>query len=376
MSARAWRRTGFAALWVAAMAAVGLGTYAILGSTRRSHAIKAAMVPSNTTPAFRLPGKLYLAHNGGIYRMQDGVFTELQASNGWMQPSISPDGRKLVAVRRAGVNFSDMYALDPVSGQVQAPLTNNASGAVELNHWSFYPRYTPDGLNMVFSWDSPKDYTYKVDLAVWSVPVGAPLSRAVQWTVPNDYTGGDVSPVPTKDGGILYVKYDVSPEGKSFSQVWATSRAKAPGHALTQPADSCAQPAISPDGSRLAMICSADQRSSRLVVAPFDGNALGEPRTLIEGQIVAAPTWSPDGTSLVYMAPGSASGAGHFQLWHLQVPPPALPATAEPASPAPTSSPSGARPATAPPSPTPTPGPRQVTSNLDFDALSPPVWVS
>jgi hypothetical protein len=121
------------------------------------------------------------------------------------------------------------------------------------------------------------------------------------------------------------------------------------------------------------MICSADKRTANLVVAPFDGNALGAPRTLVSGELVSAPTWAPDGSGLIYLASAGSSAVGNFQLWWLALPSPA-PAAAPTVPPA--AAPTGTSPAAGPsPTPTPAPKPRQVTTRLDFDGLSPPVWV-
>jgi Tol biopolymer transport system component len=186
------------------------------------------------------------------------------------------------------------------------------------------------------------------------------MSKAIKWSEPNDYTGGDVSPVPLRIGGIIYVKYNVDAKGQSYSQLWLAKRPRDPGRALTQPEESCAQPALSADQSQVAMVCAGDQRTTRLVVAPFDGSGLGPRRTLVEGKLAAGPSWAPDGASLVFYAPGATSNAtGNFQLWWLPVP--AAAAAAAPAAGSPT--------------PAPAPTPKQVTDNLAFDALSPAAWL-
>jgi Tol biopolymer transport system component len=294
--------------------------------------------------------------------MQDGLFTELQKPSNWSQPAIAPDGSRLVAVQRTELNYSDVYLLDPGSGQVTSQLTKNKNRfVVESNLWSFYPRFSADGGSIFYSSDRNKDFTYRVDLAIWQMSVAQPQNRPVLWTDPNPFTGGDVSPAPLKDGGLLYVKYNVDDQGQSYSQLWLTRRPRDVGKALTQPGESCAQPSVSPDQSQVAMICSVDKRSASLVVAPFDGQALGARRTLVSGELVSAPTWAPDGSGLIYLASAGSAAVGNFQLWWLALPAPAPTPTADQAGPSPT--------------PTPAPKPRQVTTRLDFDGLSPPVWV-
>jgi Tol biopolymer transport system component len=125
------------------------------------------------------------------------------------------------------------------------------------------------------------------------------------------------------------------------------------GTPLTQPQDDCAQPALSPDQTEIAMICTPvkdgapSSTEADLVVATFDAQtgALGPLDRLVTGTMAAEPAWSPDGQSLVYLAPEAPDGL--FQLWYLKN------ATA------------------------PHPGtPQQITTNLDLTATSAPVWAA
>jgi dipeptidyl aminopeptidase/acylaminoacyl peptidase len=70
------------------------------------------------------------------------------------------------------------------------------------------------------------------------------------------------------------------------------------------------EPAISPDGSRVALLtiaqdmAHADYVNSLVLIETRDGSA----RTLVRGRDVAVPRWSPDGTQLAYLARPSAAG--------------------------------------------------------------------
>jgi Tol biopolymer transport system component len=75
----------------------------------------------------------------------------------------------------------------------------------------------------------------------------------------------------------------------------------------------------------------------------LSGGKLGTPKTLVNNCLCSAPVWAPDGSGLVYY--NTADATGHFELWWIKG---AL----------------GASPS----------APLQVTTNLDFDALSPPSW--
>jgi len=52
------------------------------------------------------------------------------------------------------------------------------------------------------------------------------------WSTPNQYTGGDVEPVPV-NGGLIYTKYSIDDRSAVHSQVWFQRRAGSPGIALT-----------------------------------------------------------------------------------------------------------------------------------------------
>lgn len=361
------------------MASFGVGVYGYLGTLKsRPTVTKTALKPSVTKPRFVLPGTMFLAQGGSLYRLQGGQFS-LIASGSWTQPTLTPDHSHLVAVSRGG-NVSDLFLLD-LDGHVIRQLTHNANRTVYYNHWSFYPRVSPDGKTLFYSWD-PKDFnnSYRVDLAVFAMPLNGTQSQAREITYPYYYTGGDIQPIPLASGAVLYAKYDVDELDHVYSRLWLTTRAGTVGRALTTQEADCSQPSLSPDGTMLAMICTGGQQVGRLVVASFDGVNVGPLRTLVDGQLCAAPVWSPDGSGLAYLAPSGP--AGHFQLFYLALPRPA-PSPVASASIKPSASasinPSGSassKPAISPtPAPTPTPPvPQQVSTDLDFDTTASPAW--
>ena len=231
------------------------------------------------------------------------------------------------------------------------------------------PEGLPDGATLIYSFDSPK-YGYQVDMAIWSMPLNGTQAQARRRTTPNDHTGGDVTPIPLAGGGLLFVRHSIEASTAVTSQIYYQSRPFAIPKALTSEADDCSQPALSPDGTQLAMICTGGKQTAKLEVAPFTGNALGPAKVLLDGRLFAAPAWSPDGKALAYFAPAGA--AGHFQLWYL-----ALPAVAPSASASTSATPSvGTTPtvrASASPAPT-QPIPVQVTQGVDLSATSAPAW--
>jgi Tol biopolymer transport system component len=323
-----------------AMAGFGFGVYRIAGTLKSdgTHVQK-----PTSTYAQAISGKMFVAQGGAIYRFLNGTFTQITDDAGWTQPSSSPDGTQLVAVQRHQ-NYSDVYVLTD-SGRIVQQLTHLQSPSVDGNHWAFLPRFSSDGSRVFFAYDDKAPGTYEVDLAILSVPAGGP-GRDVLWTVPNQYTGGDTDPVPLRDGGLVYTKYSIDNQSVVHSQVWLTTRPGAAGTPLTKPDEDCAQPALSPDGRSIAMVCRhGELQSTELVIATFDpsNGSLGPATVLVQGQLSASPTFSPDGQTIAFLAPVPQGGT--FQLW-------TVPAAAPP-------SPSAARP---------------LTQNVGLDSTSAPVW--
>ena len=146
---------------------------------------------------------------------------------------------------------------------------------------------------------------------------------------------------------MIFTRHSIDPHSQVHSQVWLQSAPGSTGVALTPPADDCAQPAVSPDGKALAMVCRHGQvRTTDLVTAPLDlaSGSIGTAVTLVSGKLVAAPAFSGDGSTLAYLSP--AGTVGQFQLWTIAA------------------SGSGSLRT-----------PVQVTQNLGFDATSAPVWL-
>lgn len=363
------------------MVLASFGTFMYLGG-RQSKVALPPEKPTATSPrpqALYLPGTLYLAQNGALYSLSFGRFHELTPESGWTQPALFPDGSKLLAVNRSFF-YSDVFVLNP-SGTVVRRLTNNnpypRNHDTTLRHWSFYPRLTFDQRTLLMSYDEPK-FGYDVPLSIWAMPYGGTIKQGRLMTNSNDYTGGDVEPVPLHTGGFMYTKYSYGPDANLIGQLWFTNKAYSYGRALTTPSMDCSEPSISPSGNEVAMICTYEKQIANLVIASFNGSSLRSFRAIITNQMVAQPTWAPDGSGIAYFAPGAA--AGPFQLWWLPK------AAYNPPRPSPT------------PTPTPTPGgpyngslpspspievlppapvnPIQVTISAGFDATSPMTWAA
>ncbi|HYT11725.1 MAG TPA: hypothetical protein VEL12_02965 [Candidatus Nitrosopolaris sp.] len=328
---------------VLAMCAFGFGIYQTASLFKRAET-QVRRPTDASAPA--LPGTLYVVQAGAIYRFHNGSFQQITREEGWMQPSTSPDGSRMVAVKRS-LNRSDLYLLGRL-GRIIVQLTHNESPSVETNHWVFYPRFSPDGSSVYFSYD-PKDAsnTYRVDLAIFATSATSPSAPAVRWTQPNEYTGGDVYPIPLHAGGLIYTKYSIDQQSVVHSQVWVQVKRGTPGIGLTRASDDCGQPALSSDETLIAMVCRhGELQSADLEVESFDASTLivGHPNVVVRGGLVAAPSFSPDGKLLAYYRPAEAGGP--FQLWVVD------------------------------PSATTTHASRQITTSLALDPSAPPAWAA
>ena len=365
------------------MVFVGVSSYLYLGS-RQSKVAAPAQKPTVAAPrpeALVLPGTLYIAQSGALYSLNSGRFHQLTPEAGWTMPSLTPDGSNLLAVKMSGY-YSDVYVLSRF-GTPTRQLTANqyrfGMNDPSLNHWSFYPRLSADGATLWMTYDGLKcDGCYDVSPAIYSMPFGGSIRQARAWTSGGYYSGGDQQPIPVP-GGVIYTRYDyastydANQPNKLVGMLWFTNRAGAYGRELTTPGEDCRTPSLSPAGNMIAMVCTYQKQVSYLTIASWNGSTMGPRQNIVTDQLVAEPTWAPDGSGIAFLAPGIADGP--FQLWWL----PKAAYTAPPPPPPPTPTPGGPHNGPLPsPSPTPAAPPVravEVTTNNGFDATSPMAWL-
>jgi Tol biopolymer transport system component len=337
---------------MAAMSLFGFAVYSVLGTLKSNK--HSSQKPTQTQALIDLSGTIYVVQDGSIYSLRNLTFTPVRApAYDWVQAEPGPNG-DILAVAYSAM-YSNVYLLSP-QGQVLRQLLSESSTQYFDNHWAYYPRVTPNGSTLFYvsDWVDP-DSAYNVDFQIQAVPYASPAANPVIWSEAGLwYQGGDVEPIPLANGALIYTEYDItdvadsSEDGDTYGQLAYVSSPGAVPAFLTTPAQDCGEPALSPKGNEIAMVCSNNSlQTTTLEVASWNGTTLGTPVTIANGPLPASPTWSPDGKSVLYLNTLLTDKSSPFQLWW------APKATAK------------------------KPGvPEQVTTDLNFTATSPPIWVS
>ncbi|HVB13451.1 MAG TPA: hypothetical protein VNH38_01680 [Candidatus Dormibacteraeota bacterium] len=336
---------------VALMAVFGFAVYSVLGtlkSTRHEFS-----KPTLTQALIDLSGTVVVVQNGDIYSLTNLKFTQIKApAMDWVQVAPAPDG-DILAVAYSS-SYSNVYLLNP-QGQIVRQLLSESSTQYFGNHWAYYPRVSPSGSTLFYVSDwlcqsASCGGVYNVDFQIQAVPFANPAVSPVVWSEAGLYfQGGDVQPIPLANGGIIYAKYAIDgATGATYAQLVYVSSPYANPVALTLPAQDCAEPALSPNGTEIAMVCTNNSlQSTTLQVASWNGTTLGTPVQISAGPLPASPTWSPNGKSVLYLNTLLTDKSSPFQLWWI------------------------------PRATSPKPGaPQQVTEDLNFTATSPPIWTA
>ncbi len=335
------------------MALFGFAVYSVLGTLKSNR--HSSQKPTQTEALLDLPGAVDVVQGGSIYRLTISSSPSWQAPNyDWVQVEPGPDGDIL------GWRTSACSATSTCSTPKAASCGNcsrSTRRSTSNNHWAYYPRVSPNGTTLFYVTDFGCQYAscggpYNVDFEIQAVPLADPTATPVVWSESGLYfQGGDVEPIPLANGGIIYAKYDIDTDsgpgdGDTYAQLVYASSPYATLDYLTTPAQDCAEPALSPNGTEIAMVCTNNTlQTTTLQVASWNGTTLGTPVTISTGPEPASPTWSPNGTSVLYLNTLLTDKSSPFQLWWVPK--------------ANTLKPSA---------------PQQVTENLNFTATSPPVW--
>jgi len=337
---------------MALMAVFGFAIYSMLGTLKSNR--HNSQKPTQTKALIDLPGTIYVVQDGSIYSLTNLTFTELKApSYDWVQVAPGPDG-DILAVAYSSM-YSNVYLLSP-QGQIVRQLLSESSTQYFNNHWAYYPRVSPNGSTLFYAsdWVDP-DSAYNVDFQIQAVPFSNTATYPVIWSESGlYYQGGDVEPIPLANGALIYTKYDISDQpntpqqGDTYGQLAYVSTPGAVPTLLTTPAEDCGEPALSPNGTEIAMVCTQNTaQTTTLDVASWNGTSLGTLVPIASGPLPASPTWSPNGKSVLYLNTLLTDKSSPFQLWWVPKATSKKPGT-----------------------------PEQVTAGVNFTATSAPIWTA
>ena len=189
-------------------------------------------------------------------------------------PVVSPDGERVAFMRWVDDSASHVYVV-PFAGGDEVRVTDRTSSVAGV-------AWTPDGRSVVFSSDRTGLYR------LWAAEPGrAPRRLAVPAQDPG-------SPTTSPAGVLAYADWRYN------TNVWvAPTAAPAEGRAVHASTLWEEEPALSPDGARVAFV-STRGGAPELWAGRVDG---GEAVRLTDhGGALHAPRWSPDGRAIAYQA--------------------------------------------------------------------------
>ncbi len=195
---------------------------------------------------------------------------------GDLGPAFSPDGQQLAFVRTALDGRQDVAVVTVQGGRVRR-LAREQKGVTGLD-------WTPDGREVVYA--ANRDGA----AGLWRVGLDG---RDPRWVALGSDGGEIAGPSVGRNGGLAFARQLVR------SQI-VEIRGDGPVRPLIPSTRDDRQPAVTPDGSRVAFV-STRSGSHEVWTAEADGTGARQ-LTTFGGARVSGPRWSPDGRRLVVSA--------------------------------------------------------------------------
>ena len=221
------------------------------------------------------------------------------------EPTFSPDGNQIAFVWHGerGDN-ADIY-VKQIGNETPLRLTTNPAP-------DRGPAWSPDGRWIAFTRRASEE------IGLYLIPSLGGAERKIAALAPTLLPEFAVPLSWTPDSAWLAVR------DKSSSQepdaIWLVARETGEKRRLTtlQTSDGGGQPAVSPDGKTVLFTRPRNPDITDLYLVPITG---GEPQQVVFDQetSVSAPTWMPDGSTILFLSNRDSARGGAANLWKVPV---------------------------------------------------------
>lgn len=211
-------------------------------------------------------------------------------------PEISPDGQRIVFVRRdmeSGSLDNEIWVMD-IDGSNQERLTDNPVSDIR-------PAWSPDGTQIVF------ESAFEGSISIFVVDADGGTPQAI-----TDDEGNDHSATWSEDHGIAFVS---DRQGDDSADIYVVQPDGTGLDILIDAADdngiNLFEPAWSPDGTRIAYQGFSSLGAAHVFVANADGSSADY---ITSSELSARqPSWSPDGENIAFT--NIAGGNSPHAIW-------------------------------------------------------------
>lgn len=211
----------------------------------------------------------------------------------------SPDGTR-IAYFRGTTSGAAIDVMDLATKKVTAPFTlGKKAGFITGLAWS------PDGTALIVgSTEPPRSSSTHAESALFRVPVAGGTATRI---TPYEDAG---SPASAPDGDLVYVVSKTYSSTTTYkkSSLWVAGPDGTDPKQIASSVHFIAGPSVSPNGQTIAFSVTVDAVTSHLEAIGVGGGSPGNLTRLVSGRTDLLPSWSPDGSHILFLS----SRAGRY----------------------------------------------------------------